>query len=141
MPVRPDTYQVCITILLEKLQNFLSNFIFFSSIVSVMWTLDADANVVDTWFGRTVIRSACEMEYEQAQGLLDGKDVVPGLDAKVCKQLKPAVVLLAKTMRKVRVSVLSNVLMCWQPFITWIRSHANDFCTFRHVAWPKVDLS
>ncbi|CAO3569283.1 unnamed protein product [Mortierella alpina] len=70
--------------------------------MSVMWTLDADANVVDTWFGRTVIRSACEMEYEQAQGLLDGKDVVPGLDAKVCKQLKPAVVLLAKTMRKVR---------------------------------------
>ncbi|KAG9323359.1 hypothetical protein KVV02_000941 [Mortierella alpina] len=70
--------------------------------MSVMWTLDADANVVDTWFGRTVIRSACEMEYEQAQGLLNGKDVVPGLDAKVCKQLKPAVVLLAKTMRKVR---------------------------------------
>ncbi|KAF9574471.1 DIS3 mitotic control [Mortierella alpina] len=70
--------------------------------MSVMWTLDADANVLDTWFGRTVIRSACEMEYEQAQGLLNGKDVVPGLDAKVCKQLKPSVDLLAKTMRKIR---------------------------------------
>ncbi|KAF9115824.1 DIS3 mitotic control [Mortierella sp. AM989] len=63
---------------------------------------NAEANVLDTWYGRTVIRSACEMEYEQAQGLLNGKDVVPGLDAKLCKQLKPYVVLLAQTMRKVR---------------------------------------
>ncbi|KAG0210280.1 DIS3 mitotic control [Mortierella sp. NVP41] len=70
--------------------------------MSVMWTLDSEANVLTTWYGRSVIRSACEMEYEQAQGLLNGKDVVPGLDAKVCKQLKPSVVLLAKTMRKVR---------------------------------------
>ncbi|KAF9287581.1 DIS3 mitotic control [Linnemannia elongata] len=70
--------------------------------MSVMWTLDSEANVLTTWYGRSVIRSACEMEYEQAQGLLDGKDVVPGLDAKLCKQLKPSVVLLAKTMRKVR---------------------------------------
>ncbi|KAG9067492.1 DIS3 mitotic control [Linnemannia hyalina] len=70
--------------------------------MSVMWTLDSEANVLTTWYGRSVIRSACEMEYEQAQGLLNGKDVVPGLDAKLCKQLKPFVVLLAKTMRKVR---------------------------------------
>ncbi|KAG0283765.1 DIS3 mitotic control [Linnemannia gamsii] len=70
--------------------------------MSVMWTLDSEANVLTTWYGRSVIRSACEMEYEQAQGLLNGKDVVPGLDAKTCKQLKPSVVLLAKTMRKVR---------------------------------------
>ncbi|KAH7036520.1 DIS3-like exonuclease 1 [Linnemannia elongata] len=70
--------------------------------MSVMWTLDSEANVLTTWYGRSVIRSACEMEYEQAQGLLNGKDVVPGLDAKLCKQLKPSVVLLAKTMRKVR---------------------------------------
>ncbi|KAG0301344.1 DIS3 mitotic control [Dissophora globulifera] len=70
--------------------------------MSVIWTLDAEANVINTWFGRSVIRSACEMEYEQAQGLLNGKDVVPGVDARLCKQLKPAVILLAKTMRKVR---------------------------------------
>ncbi|KAF8938186.1 DIS3 mitotic control [Dissophora ornata] len=70
--------------------------------MSVIWTLDSEANVITTWFGRTTIRSACEMEYEQAQGLLNGKDVVPGVDAKLCKQLKPAIILLAKTMRKVR---------------------------------------
>ncbi|KAF9584372.1 DIS3 mitotic control [Lunasporangiospora selenospora] len=76
--------------------------------MSVMWTLDSEANVLDSWFGRTVIRSACEMEYEQAQGLLNGKDVVPNLDAKTCKQLKPSVVLLAKTMRKVRARRMAN---------------------------------
>ncbi|KAF9315495.1 DIS3 mitotic control [Podila horticola] len=70
--------------------------------MSVMWTLDSEANVLSTWFGRSVIRSACEMEYEQAQGLLNGKDVVSGVDAKLCKTLKPAVVLLAQTMRKIR---------------------------------------
>ncbi|KAF9915077.1 DIS3 mitotic control [Lobosporangium transversale] len=70
--------------------------------MSVIWILDHEANIIDAWFGRSVIRSACEMEYEQAQGLLDGKDVVSGLDAKLCKQLKPLVILLAKTMRKIR---------------------------------------
>jgi len=74
-----------------------------------MWTMDAEANVLTTWFGRSVIRSACEMEYEQAQGLLNGKDVVPGLDAPVCKKLKPFVILLAKTMRKIRVILLFQI--------------------------------
>ncbi|KAG0336109.1 DIS3 mitotic control [Podila humilis] len=76
--------------------------------MSVMWTLDVEANVLSTWFGRSVIRSACEMEYEQAQGLLNGQDVVPGIDAKLCKALKPSVVLLAKTMRKVRARRMAN---------------------------------
>jgi DIS3-like exonuclease 1 len=68
--------------------------------------MDAEANVLTTWYGRTVIRSACEMEYEQAQALLDGKDIVPGLDASVCKKLKPSVVLLAQAMRKIRVTIV-----------------------------------
>ncbi|KAG0053276.1 DIS3 mitotic control [Gryganskiella cystojenkinii] len=76
--------------------------------MSVMWTMDSEANVLTTWFGRSVIRSACEMEYEQAQGLLNGKDIVPGLDAPTCKKLKPSVVLLAKTMRKIRAKRMAN---------------------------------
>ncbi|KAG0244576.1 DIS3 mitotic control [Actinomortierella wolfii] len=76
--------------------------------MSVIWTLDAEANVLSTWFGRSVIRSACEMEYEQAQGLLDGKNVVPGLDAQLCKKLKKHVVLLAQTMRKIRAKRMAN---------------------------------
>lgn len=48
--------------------------------VSVIWTMDAKTcKVLDTWFGRSIIRSSCEMEYEQAQQLLDGKQVATGL--------------------------------------------------------------
>lgn len=84
----------------------------FTYLVSVIWTMDAEANVLTTWYGRTVIRSACEMEYEQAQGLLDGKDIVPGLDAAVCRKLKPSVVLLAQAMRKIRVYKGFCPLLC-----------------------------
>lgn len=47
--------------------------------MSVLWSLDQSCNILRTWFGRTVIRSACEMEYEQAQQLLDGAKSVEGL--------------------------------------------------------------
>lgn len=47
--------------------------------VSVIWTLDKNYKVLDTWFGRSIIKSSCEMEYEQAQQLLDGKQVATGL--------------------------------------------------------------
>ena len=32
--------------------------------VSVLWVLDADYNVLTTWFGRTVIRSSYKLFYE-----------------------------------------------------------------------------
>jgi DIS3-like exonuclease 1 len=60
--------------------------------VSVIWTLDKNYRVLDTWFGRSVIRSACEMEYEQAQELLNGADKVQGLDNKLAKRLKKSIV-------------------------------------------------
>ncbi|KAJ1876727.1 hypothetical protein LPJ66_012255, partial [Kickxella alabastrina] len=41
--------------------------------VSVVWVLDADMQVVRTWFGRTVVRSAGALSYGQAQDLLDGR--------------------------------------------------------------------
>lgn len=47
--------------------------------VSVIWTMDKDYKVINIWFGRTIINSSCEMEYEQAQQLLDGKAVATGL--------------------------------------------------------------
>ncbi|KAJ1865089.1 hypothetical protein LPJ73_000113 [Coemansia sp. RSA 2703] len=40
--------------------------------VSVIWQLDSNLHVRDVWFGRSVIRSACELSYEQAQAMLDG---------------------------------------------------------------------
>ena len=40
---------------------------------SVIWTMTPNAEIVDTWFGRTVIRSCIKMSYDNAQGLIDDK--------------------------------------------------------------------
>lgn len=47
--------------------------------VSVIWTMDKNFKILDTWFGRTIINSSCEMEYDQAQQFLDGKQTASGL--------------------------------------------------------------
>jgi DIS3-like exonuclease 1 len=78
--------------------------------VSVIWTLDKNYRVLDTWFGRSVIRSACEMEYEQAQELLNGADKVQGLDNKLAKRLKKSIVKLVDVLRVVRVSLISELI-------------------------------
>jgi ribonuclease R len=39
--------------------------------VSAVFTIDADANVREKWFGETVIHSAKRFSYEEAQGVLD----------------------------------------------------------------------
>lgn len=49
-------------------------------LVSVLWTMDSKTfEVKNTWFGRSIIRSSCEMEYDQAQQLLDGEPVATNL--------------------------------------------------------------
>eukprot|EP00887_Chlorella_sp_A99_P003744 scaffold7.g3744.t1 len=46
--------------------------------VSVLWTLDAEMlEVQSAWFGRTLIRSRYQLEYSQAQGILDGTAAPP----------------------------------------------------------------
>ncbi|KAI9306837.1 hypothetical protein BJ944DRAFT_262892 [Cunninghamella echinulata] len=67
--------------------------------VSVLWTLDASYNIIDTWFGRSIIRSSCEMEYEQAQQFLDGNITATGLDKYRSDKLRPSVHQLAKVLR------------------------------------------
>lgn len=39
--------------------------------VSAVFTLDGEANVLDSWFGKTVIHSNKRFTYEEAQGVLD----------------------------------------------------------------------
>ncbi|KAI9270522.1 hypothetical protein BDA99DRAFT_502004 [Phascolomyces articulosus] len=71
--------------------------------VSVLWTLDSKTfQVLDTWFGRTLIRSSCEMEYEQAQQLLDGASVATNLSVSLSQKLKPNVEKLATVLRAMR---------------------------------------
>ncbi|KAI8373200.1 uncharacterized protein BYT42DRAFT_61558 [Radiomyces spectabilis] len=70
--------------------------------VSVLWTLDRSFNVKDIWFGRTLIRSSCEMEYEQAQQLLDGAPIATGLDKQLSNKLRPSIHKLAEVLRVMR---------------------------------------
>ncbi|KAJ2470315.1 hypothetical protein GGI02_003010, partial [Coemansia sp. RSA 2322] len=70
--------------------------------VSVIWTLDAEYRTTAVWFGRTVIRSACEMSYEQAQALLDGASHVEGLDPAREPALRECVAELTAAMRVLR---------------------------------------
>ncbi|KAJ1959067.1 hypothetical protein GGI12_004534 [Dipsacomyces acuminosporus] len=45
---------------------------------SVMWEMDCStATVLSTWFGRTIISSACKLAYDDAQSVIDGKHL-PG---------------------------------------------------------------
>ena len=38
---------------------------------SVVWIIDKNANIIDEWFGRTVIKSCIKLSYELAQDMLD----------------------------------------------------------------------
>ncbi|CAO3632123.1 unnamed protein product [Cunninghamella echinulata] len=42
---------------------------------SVIWKIDNDGNVLDTWFGRTIIRSCAKLSYEDAQKVIEGAHI------------------------------------------------------------------
>ncbi|KAJ1908881.1 hypothetical protein IWQ60_011477, partial [Tieghemiomyces parasiticus] len=46
---------------------------------SVMWEMTPEAEVVDVWFGRTVIHSCCRLAYEQAQHVVEGNPLDPAI--------------------------------------------------------------
>ena len=60
--------------------------------MSVVCELDADGRVLSRWFGRTLIRSARELFYEQAQALLTIAERDAGLppspEARLLKDLE-----------------------------------------------------
>lgn len=46
---------------------------------SCLFELDREGHVVSEWFGRSVIRSSCRLTYEEAQDIIDGKQIVVNL--------------------------------------------------------------
>lgn len=38
---------------------------------SVLWEMDKDANIVDTSFHKTIIKSSAALTYQEAQSLID----------------------------------------------------------------------
>ncbi|KAL2633824.1 hypothetical protein R1flu_005303 [Riccia fluitans] len=48
--------------------------------VSVVWTVDpeTDFEILDVWFGRTIVHSRHQLFYAQAQAIVDGQNLPPG---------------------------------------------------------------
>lgn len=42
---------------------------------SVIWKLSPEAKILDTWFGRTVIKSCGKLSYSDAQSVIDGDEL------------------------------------------------------------------
>lgn len=47
---------------------------------SVIWTMDANGVPIDTWFGKTIIRSCAKLAYEDAQSVIDGGEIPSSID-------------------------------------------------------------
>lgn len=53
--------------------------------LSVLWHMDMEGNVLDTWYGRTLIKTIHEMCYADAQAIIDGGEKESAMRAKFPK--------------------------------------------------------
>lgn len=70
-------------VLTEQITNLVPNKSRFT--FSVVWKIDNSGNVVDTWYGKTVIRSSAQLTYDDAQAVLDNTS---GIDNQISKDIK-----------------------------------------------------
>ncbi|CEG80516.1 Putative SSD1 [Rhizopus microsporus] len=42
--------------------------------ISVIWKLSSDGTLLDTWFGKTIVKSAAQLSYEDVQKIVDGSE-------------------------------------------------------------------
>ncbi|KAI9594485.1 hypothetical protein BDF19DRAFT_466354 [Syncephalis fuscata] len=74
---------------------------------SVIWHMTPDGVILDTWFGKTVIRPCCQLSYEHAQMVIDGGKLPSDLkiDQQPASQIEDDIRLfhtLAQNLRKKR---------------------------------------
>ncbi|GAM25568.1 hypothetical protein SAMD00019534_087430 [Acytostelium subglobosum LB1] len=55
---------------------------------SVIWTLTPEGKVINEWFGKSVIKSACRLTYRVAQAIIDGKFQTSWKDGLAPEQIK-----------------------------------------------------
>ncbi|RKP24583.1 hypothetical protein SYNPS1DRAFT_16981, partial [Syncephalis pseudoplumigaleata] len=46
---------------------------------SVIWHMTPEGRILDTWYGRTIIRSCCQLSYEHAQTVIEGGELPDNL--------------------------------------------------------------
>lgn len=49
---------------------------------SVIWKMDPDANILNTWIGKTVIQSCAQLSYTDAQTVIDGHSLPSSVEIK-----------------------------------------------------------
>lgn len=78
---------------------------------SVIWKMDKYGNIIDEWFGRTIIRSCVKLAYEQAQDIINNPNDIswidegsnmPVLNSFGWKRVSKSVTLLNKIARNLR---------------------------------------
>lgn len=84
---------------------------------SVIWKMDKYGNIIDEWFGRTIIRSCVKLAYEQAQDMIDKSNDIewikeginmPKLYSFDWKRVSRSVTLLNKIARNLRTKRFKN---------------------------------
>ncbi|ORX58176.1 RNB-domain-containing protein [Hesseltinella vesiculosa] len=71
--------------LTEQITNLIPNHTRFT--VSVVWKINRHGKVLDTWFGKSVIRSCAQLTLDDVQAVLDGQSIET-LDANVEKDIQ-----------------------------------------------------
>jgi len=46
---------------------------------SVVWKMNPEGKIMETWFGRTIIRSCAKLSYDDAQDVIEGKPLNPAV--------------------------------------------------------------
>ncbi|ORX54403.1 RNB-domain-containing protein [Hesseltinella vesiculosa] len=76
--VRVDLVHKAVPMLPEPLTQQVTNLVPGETrfAFSVVWKIDSDGKILDTWFGKSIVKSYARLDYEDAQQVLDGQ----GLD-------------------------------------------------------------
>lgn len=82
---------------------------------SVVWKMDDEANILEEWFGRSVICSCIKMAYEHAQKIIENPDTIISKDAlpKICngkcaEEIQESVLNLDRIARKLKEKRINN---------------------------------
>ncbi|ORZ12672.1 hypothetical protein BCR42DRAFT_453377 [Absidia repens] len=71
---------------------------------SVVWKLDSDGNVLDTWFGKSIVKSCASLTYDDVQKMVDGQelDTTDSMDKQLASDIKTDVCILYKIASQLR---------------------------------------
>ncbi|KAI8332641.1 hypothetical protein BC941DRAFT_381247 [Chlamydoabsidia padenii] len=83
------------TALTQQVTNLVPNQTRFT--FSVVWKIDSDGKVLDTWFGKSIIKSCARLTYDDAQKVVEGQKLtLDGVDQQLISDIETDVGMLYK---------------------------------------------